>query len=136
MRVYAADSPEALARVIVMAIVSDGELDPHEISVLDELEAFSQLGLSRREFLKVAKDFCGDLARSEAGTVSLLSDDIFGPVVEAVTDPAARARVSQLLLAVTSADAHQAPQEQALVAAVLDRWGIDFAAPHSAAQLH
>ncbi|MBL8518586.1 MAG: TerB family tellurite resistance protein [Betaproteobacteria bacterium] len=125
MKTYAPNSPEAVARVLAMAIVSDGELDRREIHVLEDMDAYSAIGLTRNEFLKVAKDFCGDLARLDAPSISLLAKDIFDPVVGAVTDRAMRDRAARLLVAVVGADNHHAPQERLLLSSILAAWSVD-----------
>jgi hypothetical protein len=126
MKSYSNDSPESLARVLAMAIVSDGSLDARELTVLDDLEAYALLGMDRSAFLRVARDFCGDLARREGDSISLLAPDVFDPVVNAVTRPEHRKLIARLLIAVVGADQLHAQQERTLVNAVLRRWKISL----------
>lgn len=122
MKSYPKDSPESLARVLAMAIVSDGRLDARELTVLDDLEAYALLGLDRNAFMRVARDFCGDLARREGNSISLLAPDVFDPVVDGVTRLENRRLVARLLIAVVGADQVHEQQERTLVNAVLQRW--------------
>lgn len=125
MKTYAPNSPEAVARVLAMAIVSDGDLDRREVRMLDDLDAYASMGLTRNQFLQVAKDFCGDLARMNTPLISLLAKEVFEPVVGAVSDSAVRARAARLLIAIVGADGQHAPQERLVLSSILDAWSVD-----------
>ena len=53
MRSYPINSSKALARLIAMAVVADGELDNCEIDRLRELDVFSMLGIEADGFYQV-----------------------------------------------------------------------------------
>ncbi len=124
MKHYAANSPEAMSRVLAMMIVADAKIDDREIAILDKLDAFTQLNISRKDFMAVARDYCGDLVRNaEAdGTTPLIDPQRTDVVIDAVTERASRLIVAQLLRAVVSADRHQDDGEAVMFAHILDRW--------------
>ena len=48
MRKYAPNSPQAVARIVALTIVADGDVDKAEFAVLDELAVHKQLGMGRK----------------------------------------------------------------------------------------
>ncbi len=124
MQNYALNSPEAMSRVIAMMIVADAEIDDREIAILDRLNAFASLNISRKGFMHVARDYCGDLARNaeEQGSTPLIDPKRTDYVIDTVTERSQRLIVAQLLLAVVSADHDHNKGELILFAHILDRW--------------
>lgn len=125
MKQYAKNSPEAMARLIVLMMVSDGEVDPCEIAALDQMNAWAHLGLSRQRLLDVARDYCADLktaADAENG-VSLLDEVAAEEVVGSVDDPEKRRMVGQLMLAVLDADRRHCAEELIVYSSIMKSWG-------------
>ena len=63
LRPYPANSPRAMARLVVLALLADGQLDERELAALERRGAFAALGISREDFVQVLYDFCADVAR-------------------------------------------------------------------------
>ncbi|HSO06212.1 MAG TPA: TerB family tellurite resistance protein [Pelomicrobium sp.] len=126
MRPYPTNSPRALARVVAMAIVTDARLDHRELQVLDDLDAYAILGLTRAEFLEVVHQYCQDLLAEGSGAerIRLLDPQRIGRVLDEVTDPRLRVRVCGLLLNVCDADGRFHEAELAFLHQVLERWGL------------
>jgi hypothetical protein len=126
MQLYAPNSPQAMSRIIAMMIVADANIDDREIMMLDQLDAFALLDISRKDFMAVARDYCGDLVRNaEAhGTTPLIDPQRTDYVIDCVTDRTRRLIVAQLLLAVVSADHDHNEGELVLFAHILDRWDL------------
>jgi hypothetical protein len=124
MKLYTANSPEAMSRVLAMMIVADAKIDDREIAILDKLNAFASLGISRKDFMAVARDYCGDLVHhAEAqGSTPLIDPKRTDDVIDRVTERAPRLIVAQLLWAIVSADRHHDDGELVLFAHILDRW--------------
>ncbi len=55
-RSYPRNSPEAVARVLAMAMITDGEVDDAEIALFDRLDLFRMIGLSRQGFSQVLSE--------------------------------------------------------------------------------
>jgi hypothetical protein len=63
MNVTAVDSPQAMARVLALVLIADTELGPEEVLALDELNVCERLGISRAEFMDIARHFCAQLGQ-------------------------------------------------------------------------
>ena len=122
----APDSPEALARVLAMMIVTDTELDPRELRMLDELDAFDRIGISRSRFLATARAYCADLSRRMGDRPLLHLSDVglIDEVLQPVKDPAKRLLVARLGAASITADGRVQDIERVVFDHVLCRWGL------------
>jgi hypothetical protein len=125
MRAYTPDSPQALARIVAMAIVTDARLDHRELQVLDDLGAYAMLGLTRDEFLETVHAYCRDLLAERRGEdrIRLLDAARIDRALAEVTDPRLRVMVCGLLLNVCDADGRFHETELAFLSHVLERWG-------------
>lgn len=125
MRTYAANSPQAAARLLAMALVADGNYALSEIRALDRLDAARQLGLSPEDLKAVIDAFCEDLlagARGEWLGSSQLDAATRKSLLAEVTDPALRATIVALCEAVVAADGHVAEGETALLDSFTREW--------------
>ncbi|MDZ5458135.1 hypothetical protein [Azohydromonas lata] len=120
------DSPQAMARLIALLIVADTKLDPRELAMLDELDAFGRLGLERAEFMRVASDLCEELGeRLQARPwLSLSEQALIEAELQAVRDPAKRLLVARLGAAAITADGRVQESERVLFDYLLLRWGL------------
>ncbi|MCB1893666.1 MAG: TerB family tellurite resistance protein [Zoogloeaceae bacterium] len=127
MRSYPPDSPKALARLVAMAVVADGEMDNCEIDRLRELDVFSMLGVESEGFYQVLLELCRDLAVSGSGShVSLLSSERLEQLAADVTDPKLRKLVLSAMLVTAKADGEVSVGEQTLLRFLIDRWSISL----------
>jgi hypothetical protein len=125
LRAYALDSPRAKARLIVLALLADGDLDEREIAVLDRRRAFGDLGIARHDFIQVLYDFCGDVAGQlplGRGGYRLTPETLVGLFGE-VADRAARDTLVQLIAAVIGSDGRLSEAEKNLLRCALTTWG-------------
>ena len=60
MRSYPRNSPEAVARVIALLLISDGHVSRSELDALHGLHIEQDLGLPRGGFAKVLHGLCED----------------------------------------------------------------------------
>ena len=127
MQQYSVNSPEAMARIVAMMIVTDGELHEAEMGFLDQIDAFAHLGLSRAEFGEVARQYCMDLQAESDGEdhISLLESSRIDAIAAQVTDPKKREIVCAQLLGVIDADGDVDGSETAVFRYLLNIWGID-----------
>jgi len=122
-RAYPVDSPRAKARLVVLSLLADGELDRAELAALQGRGALKELGIDRDAFFQVLYDFCADAARlpSGAGGYQLsprMLDDLFA---EVRTDEA-RQTLVRLMLDVIAADGRLAVGEVQLLRTALGAW--------------
>lgn len=124
LRAYPANSPRALARLVVLAILADGQLDERELRVLERRGAYAALGISREDFVQVLYDFCADVARLSVTPGGYrLSPSLLAALFDEVDDPAAKERVLNLLVAVFSSDGRLTEGEEKLFLEALHAWG-------------
>ena len=114
MKRYPRNSPQAVARVLAMMMVSDGKLHPREIEVLDELRIFDIVGISQLGFMSVVHDYCSDLLASgnASGRIKL------------VDDRRTRVLACGMLLNIVNADDNISDAELAVLRYVLERWSL------------
>lgn len=126
MRTYATDSPEALARVIAMTMITDAKLDDRELEIMEILFLYDVLGVSRPEFSAIVKDYCSDLvaAGSPNGKIDIMDRERIDRVVDEVQDPKKRLQTAQMIANVIRADGHLHDAELALFRHILERWNL------------
>jgi uncharacterized tellurite resistance protein B-like protein len=126
MQHYATNSPQAAARIVALALLSDGHLCKEEIDALDRVAAHEQLGLSPAEMHQVLHRLGQDLleaAQHRWGGAGMLDAEVLDSVLDEVRDPALRQRIINLIVAVVDADTHVADGESAVLLAAWRRWG-------------
>jgi uncharacterized tellurite resistance protein B-like protein len=127
MRTHPTNSPAAAARILALALVSDGHVSKAEIDVLDELQAHQQLGLTREQLHAVLHSTCEDLMQHAMlafhGSAQL-DEHTLGQLLDEVTDPSLRWTVLQLCFAAVGVDGHLADGESTVVEAALRRWDL------------
>ena len=130
LRAYPANSPRAMARLVVLALLADGRLDDRELETLNRRGAFAALGIGREDFVQVLHDFCADAARlSEGARGYRLPRPLVSALLAEVTDPQAKARVLRLIVAVVSSDGRLTEGEETLFLSALDAWGVGAVRP-------
>jgi len=124
LRSYPVNSPHAMARLVVLALLADGQLDERELDVLNRRGALEALGISREDFVQVLYDFCADVARlSESAAGYRLSPSVLAALFDEIDDPRAKERVMNLIVAVVSSDGRYTEGEQKLFLGALHSWG-------------
>lgn len=128
LRAYPRNSPQAMARVLAMFMITDGRLDAREIEVMDQLRLYSLLGLSRAAFLDVLHDYCRDLltASDRAGRIRLVDELRINAIVDGVDDRDRRVQVCAMILNIMHADGTYAAAELAVLDHVMARWGLSL----------
>ena len=124
--IAATDSPQALARVLVLMMLTDAEVDEREIEVLDRVDAFGRLGLTRADFMRVARDHCADLQHRMGAANHLRLDDraLLDEVLAAVSSPQQRLLVCRIAAAIITADGRGHDLERTLYDHMLLTWGL------------
>lgn len=129
MRFHPPDSPQAAARIVVLAMLSDGHLSRTEVDALLREEVVAGLGLPPEQLGNLVRDVSEDLlATAPSGSWSNgrpLDAEILGGSLAEVTEPALRERVLAMCVAVARADGHISEGEQWLLAEASRRWRLD-----------
>jgi uncharacterized tellurite resistance protein B-like protein len=131
MRHYPSNSPEAMARLIALALMADGAMDLSEIESLQRHEIAKDLGLDDRQFDKVIHDFCEDMMtfahRAPTGQFELDQKSIDALLGE-IQDPELQNQLLSSMLHIVNAEGTLLSGEVALVSRAMTRWGLDLRA--------
>lgn len=115
-----ADPADPAARVLSFIAVANGPVKDCELRTLEELDAFSRLGVSRRRFLHLTQacldDLCG---RDGLELADLLQLD---QLLDEVHDRHLRLLVCRLAAALVTADGHVCQAERTAYDHMLLRW--------------
>jgi len=129
MRQYPSDSPEALTRIVALALMADGIIDPSELRLLKDQEILSRLGLDPDSFDRVFYEFCTDMLntaqRTSSGQLQLDGKGI-KRLLDEVTDPALQKTMLRTIMDITHADQQLAGSEAVLITEALNCWSLDL----------
>lgn len=125
MRAYPTNSPEALGRLLAMAILADGRLDNREVDWLKHHDTASLVGVEQDLLIQVLLDCCRDvITEAEQERVFLLEDHRLARLADDVTDPALRKVALSAILIISKSDGDVSEGEQTLLRFLMQRWGI------------
>jgi len=115
---------EAAARVLALLVSANGRVDPRELRMLDELDAYGRLHIARERFVELA-EVSVDGFGSEVCDSGWMPGDAIAEIdelLDEVVDPALRLLVCRLAAAVITADGCVSSGERAVYDHVLSRW--------------
>ena len=125
MRTYPRNSPEAMARIIALILLADGDLDDGEVEMLDDLGVYDRLGVSRKTFIRVVQEYFEDLLHDDTGDrIRLLDAKRLDVVLDGVDDEKKRIDLAAMMLSLISADGDMNDAELATLRHVLVHWGL------------
>jgi uncharacterized tellurite resistance protein B-like protein len=131
MRYYPSNSPEAMARIIALALMADGAIDLSEIKSLQRHEISKNLDLDDRQFDKVVHDFCEDMMtfahHAPSGQFELDQKSIDALLGE-IQDPDLQNQLLSAMLHIVNAEGKLLSGEAVLVSRAMTRWGLDLRA--------
>ena len=129
MRHYPSDSPEALGRIVALAMMADGAIDPSELRLLEAQRIVSRLGLDADGFDRVFHEFCTDMLgtaqRLSSGQLELDGETI-DLLLDEVREPQLQAATLRTLVDIVHADDQLAGGEAVLIARAMRRWSLDL----------
>ena len=125
LRSYPVNSPRAKARLIVLALLADGQLNKSEFNSLDRRRVYATLGLSREDFVAVLFDFCSDAAHlpNAAGNYQL-TPGILDSLFAEVDSPAAKKALMRHIFEIICSDGKLAEGEERLFWNAVDAWNL------------
>ena len=128
MKKYPYNSPQAMARILIMQMIGDGNFDPAEIDELEHLNVYEILGISRKDFIHVLQEYCNDLSdeADNEGKIRLIDRQRLDDLLETVDDPKKRAIIAALALDIAKADHDFSDVEMAVFAHILRRWHLSL----------
>lgn len=129
MRSYPRNSPEAVARIVALLLISDGHVSRSELDALHGLDMEQELSLPQGGFGKVLHGLCEDLWMG-MHEQRVLTASIDGPTLTLlfaeVTDPELRRKTLEFAYTAAMADSHLAPSEWWLMNAAGQYWQMGF----------
>jgi hypothetical protein len=123
IRRYSRNSPEAVARVLAMAMITDAAVDDAELELFERLELFRIIGISRAGFAQVVSDYCADLGATQGAPLGA-AGEVVDAVIADVDDSHKRLMTCAMMLSVCYADGRFAPGELEVMRHVLRRWNL------------
>ena len=125
MRSYSTNSPEALARLVAMAILADGRLDNREVDWIKHNDTAALLGVDRDTLIQVLLDCCRDVINeAEQERVFLLEDHRLARLADDLTDPALQKVALSAMLILAKSDGSVTEGEETLLRYLMSRWGL------------
>lgn len=128
MRPYPPNSPQAAARILALALLADGAIDPSELRSLKERHVLDRLGMSERDFDAVIHELCEDLLchaeRAPNGQLEV-GRDCLRQVLGELTLRRLQRRVLQTVLDIVHADGYLSGGEAMLVTLALECWSFE-----------
>ena len=127
MRAYPTNSPEALARLIAMAILADGRLDNREIDWLKHHDTAALVGVDRDVLVQALLDCCRDvITEAEQERVFLLEERRLARLADDIVDPALQKVALSAMLIIAKADGSVSDGEGPLLRFLMQRWGLEL----------
>jgi uncharacterized tellurite resistance protein B-like protein len=125
MRSYPRNSPEAAARIVVLALLADGHLGAKETALLERHAIAEQLGLTPAQLHDVLRAFCEDLqqtGRPHWASVQVVDDETLRHLLAEIDDPGLRLRLMHWCRHIVQADAHVSEGEVQLLRDMVHHW--------------
>ena len=129
MRQYPPDSPEAMARIVALALMADGAIDLSELESLQDQRITAAIGLDDRQFDKVVHDFCEDMltfAHSAPAGQFEIDNTIIDSVLDEIQDTQLQNHLLSAILHIVNSEGLLLRGEAALVSRAMARWGLDL----------
>lgn len=128
MRNYPPNSPEAMARIIVLCMLADSDLDPSELDDVHLQQIVDSTGLNHHQLMLVLKHYLEDIAADESGheRINLLQPERVNRLLDDVTGHGERLRTLATALSVCKADHALNPPELAVFRHIMQHWQMDI----------
>ena len=128
MKKYPNNSAEAMARILVMQMMCDGNFDPAEIDELEHLRVYEALGITRKAFIQVFQEYCDDVSddASEDGNIRLVDRERIDQLLDTVDDQRKRLMLAAIALGIAKSDNDFSNVELAVFRHMLKHWRLNL----------
>ena len=124
-RRYARNSPHAAARIVALALISDGAVTAAELAALASIGAHEQLGLTRLQWHDVIDELCADLLQAATPCTDChIGSASIENLLDNVSDVPLQRLVLRLCTVVVNADRQIDEGESVVLRAAIDSWGL------------
>jgi hypothetical protein len=132
MRPYPADSPEAMARLVTIALVADDSVNRDEIEQLDRDDVLACIGIDRERFNAVYYEVHEDMLACGTSLPDgrLILDPVtIGGLLDDIRSTALQLQMVRTIQAIGQADRIMTGGEAELLGMAMRRWGVDLFEP-------
>lgn len=127
MRTYPSNSPQAAARIVVLAMLADAQMCQAEVNVLNRLRADELLGLRPDELQCIVHSMCNDMLLTAEMTwadACQVAPHTLVTLMAEIDDPELRVTVLALCIAVIEADGRVVEGEELVLRTAIEQWGM------------
>jgi hypothetical protein len=132
MRPYPADSPEAMARLVIIALVADDSVNRDELEQIERDDVLAGIGIDRDRFdaiyYEVHEDMLACGTRLPDGRLTL-DQGAIGRLLDDIASPALQLQMVRTIQAIGHADRIMTGGETELLGTAMRRWGVDLFEP-------
>ncbi len=125
MRHYPSDSPQAMARILALAMIVDGGLDRSELEIISRHQMLTKLGLDETEFSTILHHVCEDMLQClhnpNFGQIKLDYAALDGIFAE-IQDQELRLLLLRWMVAIVDADQRISEGEAIFMSRALSCW--------------
>jgi uncharacterized tellurite resistance protein B-like protein len=126
MRSYRANSLEARARILALAMIVDGHLAPTELEVLEQAPSMRDLSIDRTLFREVLEALCHDMLHTSVVQEAVeLNHQVLDGLLAEVTDPDLRRALLAAMWKIADADGVLADAEAVLLTRACAVWAAE-----------
>lgn len=123
MRPYPTDSPQAVARLLVMTVIADGESTPLEVAEAYRFAMLEHAAIQETVFDRVLDELRDDLPTTPDGLMKV-EKDMLDQMLAEISLPDLRLKVWNAMWKLSYADEKLADGELALLLLATSTWGI------------
>ncbi len=127
MRHYPNNSPRAAARILVIALLSDGHVCKRELQALDQFDVIGLLDLQPGELQTVLQEYCEDqMTSTHLSWVDICRPDpsTMAKLLDEIVDPNLRIVLLRLCQVIVEADQLVTQEELAMLSNTSHHWGL------------
>ncbi len=127
MRDYPVNSPQAAARIVLLALVADGHLSHTDMDAVHRLHIAEQLGMDGPDWHEVLTSFCQDLllsSRTSWMDVSRLDIDVLEHMMSEIVDTRLQRKVLRLCRSLAEFDGPVSQSESMMLDTAVGQWGL------------
>jgi len=119
------DNPDTMAGVLAMIMASHSESEPSEIRMLESLDGFASIGISKAQFMRLYGRYRSGPCQAlcEHGQLTLDAMEVLDDLLGEVHDSRNRVLLCRLAACMLVADGHVEDVEREIYDRMLYRWG-------------
>jgi len=125
MHAYPANSPEAVSRILALAMIVDGHVSPSEVHAMHRASFLEQVKVDDNTFDRTLRQLCEDLlgaaANRHAGMVEI-APSLLDDLLLDIRDPLLQICLWKTMVDIVQADGHLDSRETTLVRRAARAW--------------